>query len=371
MTNEELRTTPLAALHRELGARMVPFAGYALPVQYPSGIKAEHLATRARATLFDVSHMGQVRVDAAAEALEAVVVGDLSGLSVGAQRYTLLTNAVGGIVDDLMVLRLSDRWQFVLNAAHKGAVVAALRAALGATARIELDEARALLALQGPRAAAALATHCAAAAELRFMHGGEMNVADVPCIVTRSGYTGEDGFEIGCAAADAERLARLLLEHPDVSPAGLGARDSLRLEAGLCLAGADFDVTTTPVMAGLGWTVARKYRDGTALPRFPGAARVLAEFSAPPAERRVGLKPTGRVPVRAGARLRSAEGTVIGYVTSGGFGPSLDAPVAMGYVAREHSAPGTRLSAEVRGRSEAVEVAPLPFVPHRYHHETR
>jgi len=366
MTTSDLRATPLAALHRELGARLVPFAGYELPVQYPAGIKAEHLATRAKATLFDVSHMGQLAIDGPTETLEAVVVGDLAALAVGAQRYTLMTNETGGIVDDLMALRLPERWQFIVNAAHKHEVVAALRAALGAGVRIELAEDRALLALQGPRAAAVLAPHCAAAAGLAFMHGGEMDVAGIPCVVTRSGYTGEDGFEIGCPAQRAEALARLLLADPAVSPAGLGARDSLRLEAGLPLAGADIDAMTTPVAAALGWTVARKYRDGRVAPRFPGAARVLAEFATPPPMRRVGLRPQGRVPVRAGAELQ-AEGLAIGRVTSGGYGASLEAPIAMGYVARECAAPGTRLAATVRERSEAVEVAMLPFVPHHYH----
>lgn len=367
MTTPGLRPTPLVALHRELGARLVPYAGYELPVQYPSGIKAEHLATRTRATLFDVSHMGQVAIDGPVELLESLVVGDLAALAVGAQRYTLLTNEAGGIVDDLMTLRLPGHWLFVVNAAHKYEVVAAMRAALGAGVRVELLEDRALLAVQGPQAAAVLAPHCAAAGELAFMHGAEMDVAGIPCLVTRSGYTGEDGFEIACPAGAAEELARRLLADPALTPAGLGARDSLRLEAGLPLAGADIDATMTPVTAALGWTVARKYRDGSAQPGFPGAARILAEFTTPPAQRRVGLRPQGRVPVRAGAELQSAAGVAVGRVTSGGYGASVDAPIAMGYVARDCAAVGTRLAATVRERHEAVEIAALPFVPHRYH----
>jgi len=367
MTTEVLRMTPLAALHRELGARLVPFAGYELPLNYAGGIKAEHLTTRTRASLFDVSHMGQVRIDAAAAALEAVFVGDLASLAIGAQRYTLLTNDAGGIVDDVMVLRFAHCWQVVVNGAHKHAVVGMLRERLAGHGTLEFDDTRALLALQGPRAAEILARYCPAAAALVFMRGGEMQVAGIACSVTRSGYTGEDGFELSCAGRDAETLARALLGNPALSPAGLGARDSLRLEAGLCLAGADIDATTTPVAARLAWTIAPKYRDGSVAPRFAGAARVVAELSAPPARMRVGLRALGRVPVRAGAIIHDPHGTAVGRVTSGGYAPSLDAPIAMAYVARAATAPGTRLAADVRGRREEVEVTALPFVPHRYH----
>jgi aminomethyltransferase len=366
---ETLRETPLHALHLELGARMVPFAGYAMPVQYPTGILKEHLHTRAAAGFFDVSHMGQAALhgpDAAAR-LEALVPVDVIGLPANRQRYALFTNEAGGLLDDLMVSNLGSRLFLVVNAARKDHDLAHLRNHLGDA--VEALPERALLALQGPAAEAVLARHAPWVAALRFMDIREGAVAGHPAIVSRSGYTGEDGFEISVAAGAAEALARALLAAPEVRPVGLGARDSLRLEAGLCLYGHDIDETTSPVEAGLDWAIQKVRREGGARAGgFPGASRILAELRHGPARRRVGLRPEGRAPVREGAALFAADagGEPIGRVTSGGFGPSLDAPVAMGYAPASLSAPGTRLHAEVRGRRLPVTVAPLPFHPTRY-----
>ena len=365
-TAAPLKRTPLYALHRELGAKMVPFAGYEMPVNYPPGILTEHLHTRSQAGLFDVSHMGQVRLAGTdpARALEALVPGALQALAPMRMRYTLLLNEQGGILDDLMVTRLGDGLFLVVNAARKEADVAHLRDRLGAVTTVEPLEDRALLALQGPAAVVALSRLVEGIARLGFMTAAEVTLDDRKCLVTRSGYTGEDGFEISCSAADAEALARALLAHPEVSPIGLGARDSLRLEAGLCLYGHDIDETTTPIEADLAWTIGKRRR---AEGGFPGAAIILRELADGTARKRVAIRPDGRAPAREQTAIVDAAGDKIGQVTSGGFGPSVGGPIAMGYVDGAHAAEGTALELLVRGVPRAARVASLPFVPHRYH----
>jgi aminomethyltransferase len=373
---QALRRTPLYAMHVRLGARMVPFAGYDMPVQYRGGIIAEHLHTRAAASLFDVSHMGQIalrprsgRGEDAARALEALVPGDIIGLAPGRQRYTLLTNAVGGVLDDLMVSNQGDHLMLVVNAASKEADEAHLRAYLSGTCDIERLADRALVALQGPQAEAALARLAPQVRAFKFMDARTIALMDVPCLVSRSGYTGEDGFEIGVEAERAEGLCEALLRDASVEMAGLGARDTLRLEAGLCLYGADLTPQTTPVEAALEWTIAAARRAGGARTGgFPGADVISRQLADGAARRRAGLRPQGRAPVRAGAPLfrRADDAVSIGMVTSGGFGVSLDAPVAMGYVLIDAAAPGTPVFAEVRGRRLPVAVAALPFVAAHY-----
>jgi len=371
-----LKHTPLHALHLSLGARMVPFAGYDMPVQYPEGVLKEHLHTRAAAGLFDVSHMGQIvirpksgRVEDAALALERLVPVDVLGLAEDRQRYGLFTNTEGGILDDLMIANRGDHLFLVVNAACKDADFAHLKRGVGDTCEVTLLDDRALLALQGPRAEAVLGELWADVASMRFMDVTEADLHDVSCIISRSGYTGEDGFEISVPAASAVDVAQRLLEHPDVMPIGLGARDSLRLEAGLCLYGNDIDTGTTPVEASLEWAIQKSRRSGgTRAGGFPGADRILAEFADGVSRRRVGLKPEGRAPVRGGAKLFiDAEGKqAAGTVTSGGFGPSVDGPIAMGYVDAEHAENGTRLFAEVRGKYLPLTVSALPFVKQTY-----
>lgn len=377
-----LRQTPLHRLHLRLGARMVAFSGYAMPLQYPGGIISEHLHTRAAASLFDVSHMGQMLIRPrsgtaadAARALEAAVPGDIAGLAAGRQRYTLLTGEDGGILDDLMVSNDGDHLTAVVNASRKAFDEAHLRSLLYDTCRVELLAGRALVALQGPAAEDALAVLLPEVRAMKFMDVRGATLLGAPCRVSRSGYTGEDGFEIGMPASVAEPLCEALLQNPAVAPAGLGARDSLRLEAGLCLYGADIDETTTPVEAALGWTIPKVRRAGGARAGgFPGAPAILAQLAAAPiggpSRRRVGLRPEGRAPVRAGAPLfrREDDATPAGAVSSGGFGASLEAPVAMGYVPAEAATPGTRMFAQVRGRRHAVTVATLPLVAVRYKH---
>ena len=371
-----LRRTPLHELHLRLGARMVPFAGYDMPVQYPSGIIKEHLHTRAAAGLFDVSHMGQIalrprsgRVEDAARALETLVPGDLLGLPVGRQRYTLFTNATGGVLDDLMVSNQGDQLMLVVNAARKAADESHLRAQLSDICAIEPLRDRALIALQGPQAEAVLAPLGPEIKPMRFMDVRAVALLGSPCVVSRSGYTGEDGFEISVPAQAAEALCETLLRNPAVLPAGLGARDSLRLEAGLCLYGSDLDEATTPVEAALEWAIPRARRAGGARTGgFPGAKTILQQLANGASRRRVGLKPEDRAPVRGGTTLFRGENdsAAAGVVTSGGFGPSLNAPVSMGYVARDAASNGTRLFAEVRGKRHSVMVSELPFVPTRY-----
>ncbi len=367
---QTLARTPLHALHLELGARMVPFAGYEMPVQYPLGILKEHQHTRAQAGLFDVSHMGQVRLAGAgaASALETLVPVDLVDLPVGQQRYALFTNAAGGILDDLMVVNEGDGLFLVVNAACKAQDIAHLRAQLGERVAISVLEDRALLALQGPAAAAVLARLNPEVATMAFMQFRALELAGSACYVSRSGYTGEDGYEISVPAAEAEHLARRLLAEPEVAPIGLGARDSLRLEAGLCLYGHDLDPGTTPVEAALLWAMQKVRRPGGARAGgFPGAERIFAQLAEGAPRKRVGLLVEGKAPVREGAELVDTAGRVVGKVTSGGFGPTLGAPVAMGYVETASASIGTELNALVRGKPVPVKVAKTPFVPQRYY----
>ena len=365
-----LRRTPLYDLHNALGARMVAFAGYEMPVQYAAGIIAEHLHTRTKAGLFDVSHMGQIalRGAGAARALEALVPGDLEALAPGQMRYTLLLNEAGGILDDLIATRVGDGLMLVVNAARKDADLAHLRARLDQTVAVEPRFERALLALQGPQAAAVLARFAAGVERMAFMSAAEASVAGVRCFVTRSGYTGEDGFELSMAAEDAVSVAEALLNEPEVAPVGLGARDTLRLEAGLCLYGHDIDETTTPIEAGLAWTIARRRRSEGG---FPGAPTILRQLAEGPVRRRVGIRPEGRAPAREGTAILDPAGNAVGQVTSGGFGPSLGAPIAMGYIASANAGDGSALSLVVRDVPRPARIVPLPFVPTRYYRPVR
>jgi aminomethyltransferase len=375
-TDAEILKTPLHALHLELGGRMVPFAGYDMPVQYPLGIMKEHLHTRIGAGLFDVSHMGQVilrpksgDVADAALALERLVPVNILGLAEGRQRYALFTSEQGGILDDLMVTNRGDHLFLVVNAACKDADEAHMRAHLSDACEIERLDDRALMALQGPQAGAVLAAMDPASADMRFMDVRNLTLAGADCIVSRSGYSGEDGFEISVPNADAETLARTMIAHDAVEPIGLGARDSLRLEAGLCLYGSDLDTTTSPVEASLIWAMQKVRRTGgDRAGGFPGAERILGELLNGASRKRVGLLPEGRAPVRGGAPLFAAEGDAepVGTVTSGAFGPSLGGPMAMGYVPAALAAIGTRLFAEVRGKKLPVTVATMPFVTPNY-----
>lgn len=366
----DLKRTPLYALHLELGAKMVPFAGYAMPVQYPLGVMGEHLHTRAAAGLFDVSHMGQVilRGPDVALALERLVPVDIAGLGEGRQRYALFTNDAGGILDDLMVANRGDHLFLVVNAACKAQDVGHLRAGLPEIEVTELTD-RALLALQGPGAEAALDALVPGVAAMRFMDFAGFAWGDVDLWISRSGYTGEDGYEISVPAARAVDFARAVLAQPGVAPIGLGARDSLRLEAGLCLYGHDLDPATTPVEGALAWAIQKTRRTGGARAGgFPGADVILGQLDHGPTRLRVGLRPEGRAPMREGTLLWDAPegGAQIGAITSGGFGPSLGAPIAMGYVPISHATPGTSLWAELRGKRLPVTVCAMPFRPSTY-----
>lgn len=366
--------TPLHSLHQELGARLVPFAGYELPVQYPPGIIKEHLHARAQAGLFDVSHMGQIRLsgDGAAAALETLVPVDVVGLAPLRQRYGLFTNDAGGILDDLMIINAGDHLLLVVNAACKHQDLERLRSSLSRHCQVESLFERALLALQGPAAAAVLARLAPAATELVFMSAAELDIDGVSCFLTRSGYTGEDGFEISVPSEQAEKLARTLLAQSEVAPIGLGARDSLRLEAGLCLYGHDIDTVTTPVEAGLRWALSKARRhDGERPGGYPGASVIMGELARGTAQRRVGILPEGKAPVREGVEITDDSGNRVGRITSGGYGASVGGPVAMGYVSSEYAAPGTPLQAVVRGKPRTVTVVTLPFAPHRYHRSKR
>jgi aminomethyltransferase len=358
--NTELHTTPLDALHRELGARMVPFAGYDMPVQYPTGIIVEHNHTRAKAGLFDVSHMGQVKLhgDTRLADLEALVPGDLEGLAIGGMRYSLFLNDQGGVLDDLMITRCEDHLFLVVNAGCKEADIAHLKSHLGDEA-VEVLTDRALLALQGPAAVTVLGRLAPAAADLAFMSAATMEIDGISCFVSRSGYTGEDGYEISAPADQAETLARTLLAAEEVEPIGLGARDSLRLEAGLCLYGHDLDPQTTPIEAGLTWTIGKRRRVSGA---FPGADVILEQIANKPARKRVGLVPEGRAMAREGAEIVDGDGNQVGTVTSGGFGPSFGGSVVMGYVEIDHMTPGTELGLVVRGKTIPAKVVKMPFV---------
>ena len=371
-----LKRTPLHALHVSSGGKMVPFAGYDMPVQYATGVLREHLHTRTNAGLFDVSHMGQIalhaksgKVEDAALALERLVPQDILGVAAGRQRYAQFTNEAGGILDDLMVANFDSHLFLVVNAACKALDEAHLRANLSDTCVIEPLGNRALIALQGPKAESVLARLCADVQAMRFMDAGPRRVGGIDCFVSRSGYTGEDGFEISVPAEQAEALATALLGSSDVLPIGLGARDSLRLEAGLCLYGHDIDTTTTPVEGALEWSIQRGRRNGGARAGgFPGADKILAQLGKGAPRRRVGLKPEGRAPVREGAPLfaDATSSEQIGAVTSGGFGPSINAPIAMGYLPSSHTASGGLVFAELRGQRLPLRVAPMPFVPNTY-----
>lgn len=372
-TSADFRETPLAALHRELGARMVPFAGYAMPVQYPSGIIAEHNHVRSAAGLFDVSHMGQAALlgpdhATTARALEALAPGDFVGLAHGRVRYSMLLTDDGGIIDDLMVTRPSadapdGMLLLVVNAGRKEIDYADFRARLPGSVTVEPRESRALLALQGPQAAEVLARHVPGIAGMGFMTAAPATFDGIAMGLHRSGYTGEDGFELSIAADRVEAVAQTLLAEPEVKPIGLGARDSLRLEAGLCLYGHDIDVTTTPVEADLLFAIPKRRREEGG---FPGATHILRQIAEGPGRKRVGVKLDGKAPAREGAAIKDMSGRHLGAVTSGGFGPTVGGPIAMGYVDAPDAVPGKAVTIEVRGRELPATVTPMPFVPHRY-----
>jgi len=369
-TTAPLARTALYDLHLEYGARMVPFAGYSMPVQYRDGILKEHLHTRSQAGLFDVSHMGQVRLSGpeAAAALETLVPVDIIDLPVGQQRYALFTNEAGGVNDDLMVANFGSFLYVVVNAACKEQDIAHLRRHIGQRCEIEVLADRSLLAIQGPVAASVVARLAPELAALKFMSVTTAKLLGADCIVSRSGYTGEDGYEISVPNVFAESLARELLRHEEVRPIGLGARDSLRLEAGLCLYGHDLDAATTPVESSLLWALSKVRRaDGARPGAYLGAEKILAQISSGVERKRVGLLPRDRAPVREGVELLDQHGERVGLVTSGGFGPTLNAPCAMGYVRADLTQPGTVLQALVRGKVIPVEVARTPFVPQRYY----
>jgi aminomethyltransferase len=368
-----LKQTPLHSLHVARGARMVPFAGYDMPVQYASGIIAEHNHVRDAAGLFDVSHMGQAFLvgadhETVARALETLVPGDIVGLAPGRQRYTQLTDENGGILDDLMVTRPADSAEdgvlmLIVNAATKEADYAHLAARLPAGVRLLRADHRALIAVQGPMAVQAVGRHCTEAVALTFMSAITTRFDGIDCHISRSGYTGEDGYEISCKATRVRAIVERLLSEPTVKLIGLGARDSLRLEAGLCLYGHDIDTTTSPVEAALTWSIGKRRR---AEGGFPGAERIQRELTDGPARLRVGIKPEGRAPAREGTEIRSADGKPIGKVTSGGFGPTANGPISMGYVEGGFTAPGTAVQLVVRDKPMPASVVALPFVPHRY-----
>jgi aminomethyltransferase len=371
---EANQKTPLHALHVELGARMSPFAGYDMPIQYRSGVLAEHLHTRKAAGLFDVSHMGQALIQGGDHAtvasfLESLCPADLLDLRPGRQRYTQLLNQSGGIVDDLMVTRpagTEGALRLVVNASRKEVDFALIRERLPFGVRLTLLPEAALIALQGPLAASTLARLAPGEAveTMAFMSARAAQIAGFETFVSRSGYTGEDGYEISIASAQAESFARILLDQPDVAPIGLGARDSLRLEAGLCLYGHELDETIDPIEAALSWSIQKRRRvEGG----FPGAERIQGALAIGPVRRRVGVLPDGRAPAREGAEIVSSDGAQIGVVTSGGFGPSVNGPIAMGYVARVHAAVGTPINLMVRGKPLSARVVTLPFHPHAYY----
>ena len=367
----ELNKTPLYDLHVELGGKMVPFAGFEMPVQYPLGVKKEHLHTRDHAGLFDVSHMGQVKLtgaNAAAE-LEKLVPVDIIDLPAGKQRYALFTNEHGGIMDDLMVTNYGDHLYVVVNAACKEQDIAHMRANLSEGVELEVLDDRALVALQGPEAALALSRLCPEVNELVFMDSRHITIDGVDCFVSRSGYTGEDGYEISIPSADTERLCRLFIEQPEIEFIGLGARDSLRLESGLCLYGHDLDPTTTPIEGSLIWAISKNRRaDGERAGGFPGADKIFDQIANKNYTRkRVGLIAQGKAPIREGAELVNTDGVKIGEVTSGSFGPTLGVPVAMGYVATEYAVLETEVYALVRGKQLPMTVSKAPFIEQRYH----
>lgn len=368
---DNLEITPLHALHIEMGAKMVPFAGYDMPVQYKDGVLAEHLHTRASAGLFDVSHMGQAFLvgpdhETVCRALEALVPGEILGLTPGAIRYTLLLNAEGGIRDDLMVTRTQrDGTLFlIVNAACKHRDFAHIEAHLPDGVVLQRIEDRALIALQGPKAVEVLARFAPAVSDMDFMTSVDMDVAGIACYVSRSGYTGEDGNEISVPADKAVDLTRKLLGEAEVKPIGLGARDSLRLEAGLCLYGHDIDETTTPVEGALSWTIAKRRREEA---NFPGAQKILGQIASGVSRKRVGILPDGKAPARDHTEITDASGNVIGEITSGSYGPSVGGPIAMGYVATEFAKVGTDVQLMVRGKGRPAKIVAMPFVEKRFH----
>ena len=369
-TDTALQATPLHALHLALGAKMVAFAGYAMPVNYPGGILAEHRQCRSAAALFDVSHMGQIRLHGAdaAAALETLVPQDIVDLPVGKQRYAFFTNTAGGLLDDLMVTRRADHLLLVVNAGCKAADLLHLITHIGHRCQIVNLPGHALLALQGPRAVTALARLDPGVATLGFMTGGDFVLAGADCFVTRSGYTGEDGFEISVPGDQAVALARALLAQPEVQPAGLGARDTLRLEAGLCLYGHDIDERTSPIEAGLAWAIQKIRRPGGARAGgYPGASVIEGHLTVGVAVKRVGLIGLEKVPVREGTAIVDAHGSPLGRVTSGTLGPTVHEPVAMAYLAVNHAGLQHEVYAEVRGKRLPMRISPMPFTPHRYH----
>ena len=368
---ESLKKTPLYDLHLTQGAKMVPFAGYEMPVQYPSGVKTEHLHTRNKAGVFDVSHMGQLRLsgDGADLFLESLVPVDIVDLPVGKQRYAVFTNDAGGILDDLMVTRYADCLYLVVNAACKEQDTQHLQSHLPEGVTLERLNDRALIAIQGPMAAEVMQRLVPDVADMVFMDSRQLSIDGVPCFISRSGYTGEDGFEISIPEKEAERITRLLLDHPEVELIGLGARDSLRLESGLCLYGHDIDVNTTPVEAGLIWAISKNRRhDGERAGGFPGAEKVLKQIETKQvAIKRVGLIGNSRAPVREGAELVDGLGKSIGRVTSGTFGPTVEAPVAMALINADYATLGTEVFALVRGKKLPVTVSKMPFIEQRYY----
>ncbi|MGB0466614.1 MAG: glycine cleavage system aminomethyltransferase GcvT [Pontibacterium sp.] len=366
-----LKQTPLFDLHVELGAKMVPFAGYEMPVQYPLGVKKEHLQTRDQAGLFDVSHMGQVKLTGAnaAKTLEKLVPVDIIDLPAGKQRYALFTNEEGGVMDDLMVTNFGDWVYVVVNAACKDQDIAHMQANLDEGVALEVLDDRALVAVQGPAAAQAIARIAPEVAEMVFMDARQVQIDGVDCFISRSGYTGEDGYEISIPSADADRLCRLFLAQPEIEAIGLGARDSLRLESGLCLYGHDIDTTTTPLEASLIWAISKCRRaDGERAGGFPGAEKVLDQISNKNwSRKRIGLLGEGRAPVREGTELFDEEGNKIGVVTSGTYGPTIGKPVAMAYVETAFSPLETVVYAEVRGKKLPMTVSRMPFIEQRYY----
>lgn len=370
MNATELKHTPLHALHQQLGGKLVPFAGYALPVQYPTGIIKEHLQTRESASLFDVSHMGQIKLwgNSAAMALETLVPVDVIDLPLFHQRYAVFTNDRGGILDDLIITNAGDHLFVVVNGACKADDIAHLQSGIGDKCSIEVLDDRALIALQGPKAVDVMKRLAPAAADLVFMTGTDAKIDGVNCFITRSGYTGEDGFELSIPSENAAQIAQLILDHDEVKACGLGARDSLRLEAGLCLYGHDLTPDTTPVEASLLWALSKVRRaEGERAGGYPGAEIIFKQISEKPMRKRVGMQPLGRAPVREGTEIQDSDGTIVGHVTSGGFGATVGGPVAMGYINREYSETGTQLNAVVRGKLQPLAVAKLPFVTQRYY----
>jgi aminomethyltransferase len=364
--------TPLYQLHLELGARMVPFAGYEMPVQYPTGIRAEHAHTRTAAGLFDISHMGQIRIDGESvpASLETLVPGDIQSLQVWQQRYSVLTNQQGGVIDDLMITRMPDHYFLVVNASRKQIDEDYLSKLLEPACQVTHLTDRALLALQGPAAATVMSEMFPAITDIPFLGAAVASLAGIDCLINRCGYTGEDGFEISTHADDAGELARKLLNHPLVKPIGLGARDSLRLEAGLCLYGHELDEHITPVEAGLNWVIARKYRSADPeTARFPGASIILAQLLNGPPRIRKGFRPEGKIPIRDGTTIYDGDGEKTGIITSGAYGETAGGPVAMGYVDR--AANKTDYTVEIRNQQHRIIATDLPFVKHRYYRKPR